>query len=282
MTNISMFEHQRIGFVFTNFNNAKFTQDAINSIQAFNNGLLRIVVVDNDSDHDDIVKLNLINDKYENVDIVFSKKNVGYFRGLNLGINYLRNNHPDINCMVVGNNDVLFPKNFYEAINKNKNILIKYPVISPNIITADGFHQNPHVIKKISKIRECVYDIYHFNYQLSKLIIKLANFTKPLSDRNDEEQHEVAQEIYSGYGACYILTPKFFQLFKELWAPTFLMYEEFFLSKQLSDKGCKIFYEPSISLTHLMHASTDKLPGRIKWKFSKESHEVYRKYIKIY
>ena len=69
-----MIENQKIGFVFTNFNNAKFTQDAIYSIQAFNNGLLRIVVVDNDSGHDDIVKLNVINDKYENVDIVFSKK----------------------------------------------------------------------------------------------------------------------------------------------------------------------------------------------------------------
>jgi hypothetical protein len=60
------------------------------------------------------------------------------------------------------------------------------------------------------------------------------------------------------------------------------MYEEFYLSKQLSDKGYKIFYEPSIRLTHLMQASTDKLPGKLKWKFSKESHAVYRKYIKIY
>jgi GT2 family glycosyltransferase len=276
-----MVKQQRLGFVFTNYNNAKFTKDAIDSIKAFNNGLFRIVVVDNDSDDKDIEELNLINAQYEYVDIVFSKENIGYFKGLNLGINYLRDSHPDINYIVAGNNDVLFPKDFYEAIQKNKNILIKYPVISPNIITADGFHQNPHVIQKISKIREFVYDVYHFNYLFAKLIIKLAKLTKSFTDRNDESQHEVAQEIYQGYGACYILTPKFFELFKELWAPTFLMYEEFFLSKQLSDKGYKIFYEPSIKLTHLMHATTDKLPGRLKWKFSKEAHKEYRKYIKV-
>lgn len=275
-----MIEKQKLGFVFTNYNNAKFTKDAIDSIQAFNNGLFRIVVVDNDSDHEDIEELKVINDKYENVDVIFSKENIGYFRGLNLGINYLRNNYLDINCVVAGNNDVLFPKDFYETIQINKNILSKYPVISPNIITADGFHQNPHVIKKISKIREFVYDVYHFNYLFARIIIKLAALTKSFTGRNDEAQHEVAQEIYQGYGACYILTPKFFELFKELWTPTFLMYEEFFLSKQLSDKGYKIFYEPSIKLTHLMHATTDKLPGKLKWKFSKEAHKEYRKYIK--
>lgn len=270
----------KIGFVFTNYNNAKFTKEAIDSIQIFNSGLFPIVVVDNDSDDKDIEELNLIKDKYENVDIVLSKTNIGYFKGLNLGINYLRNNHSDINCIVAGNNDVLFSKDFYEAILKNNNLLIKYPVISPNIITADGFHQNPHVIEKISKIREVLYDIYHLNYFFAKLIIKLSKLTKSFTDRNDEAQHNVAQEIYQGYGACYILTPKFFEMFQELWAPTFLLYEEYFLSKQLSDKGYKIIYEPSIKLTHLMHATTNKLPGKLKWKFSKEAHKEYRKYIK--
>ena len=60
------------------------------------------------------------------------------------------------------------------------------------------------------------------------------------------------------------------------------MYEEYFLSKQLLDKGFMTYYEPSIKLTHLMHATTDKLPGKLKWKFSKKSHKEYRKYVKVF
>jgi GT2 family glycosyltransferase len=67
-----------------------------------------------------------------------------------------------------------------------------------------------------------------------------------------------------------------------LWAPTFLMYEEFFLSKQLADKGYKIFYEPSIKVIHLTHATTNNLPSKTKWLIARDSHKIYRKYVKIF
>ena len=118
-------------------------------------------------------------------------------------------------------------------------------------------------------------------YYLSLFITVVARLTSSFTDRSDEKQFDTAQEIYQGYGAMYILGPCFFKNFQSLWSPTFLMYEEFFLSKQLMDKGFKIYYEPTISLTHLMHASTDNLPGKVKWRFSKLAHAEYRKYIKV-
>jgi len=272
----------RLGFVFTNYNNSGYTENAIKSIVNYNRGkLFKIIVVDNLSDKEDVINLQRIEKENSKVSVIYSDVNLGYFKGLNLGINYLRSNFKEIDYMIVGNNDVLFPENFYTSLLNNKNKLDKYPVISPNIITADGFHQNPHVINKIGKIREIIYDIYHLNYFFAKGIVRLAKLTHFFTDRKDEEQHEIAQEIHQGYGAMYILSPKFFQLFENLWSPTFLMYEEYFLSKQLSDKGYNVFYEPSIHLTHLMHATTDKLPGKLKWKYSKASHREYRKYVKV-
>lgn len=274
--------NEKIGFVFTNFNNANYTINAIKSLQnEINEGHAQIVIVDNNSDQKDILKLKCFVEKYLDVEIILSKENVGYFKGLNIGIRYLRQNYPQINCMIVGNNDVLFPSNFYKSILNKKNVILKYPVVSPDIVTSDGFHQNPHVVEGISKFREFLYDLYHLNYNFARLIIKLAKVTHRFTRRKDEDNYEKSGEIYQGYGACYILTPKFFEFFEELHSPTFLMYEEYFLSRQLSEKGFKIYYEPSISITHLMHASTDKLPGRLKWKFSKQSHKEYRRYIKI-
>ncbi len=273
--------NDKLGFVCTNYNNADFTINAIHSLQEFGNVNIHIVVVDNNSEISDVNKLKSALEKYSNVEIICSKSNVGYFKGLNLGIRHIRENNDEINCIVIGNNDVLFPKDFYHSIFNKKELLLKYPVISPDIVTADGFHQNPHVIEKISALRELFYDLYHLNYNLAKIILKLAKVTKHFSSRGDEDRYEEGGEIYQGYGACYILTPKFFDLFDDLLSPTFLMYEEFFLAKQLNQKGYKVFYEPSISVKHLMHASTDKLPGKLKWKFSKESHKEYRKNVKI-
>jgi GT2 family glycosyltransferase len=274
--------NDKLGFVFTNFNNADYTIKAIQSLQEDpNREKFYIVVVDNNSEENDTEILKSFAENNLNVEIIYSAVNVGYFKGLNIGIKYIKNNFADVQCLVVGNNDVLFPKNFYNSIFENKELILKYPVISPDIITSDGFHQNPHVIEKVSKIRELFYDLYHSNYTIAKLVIKLAKLTHKVTRRKDEDRYEVSGEIYQGYGACYILTPKFFDLFEELYSPTFLMYEEYFLSKQLSDKSYKVFYEPSIVVTHLMHASTDKLPGKLKWEFSKQSHMEYRKHVKI-
>lgn len=271
----------KIGFVFTNFNNADFTINAIKSLQK-NIDNYSIVIVDNFSNTKDNEKLKSIEKQIKNVKIIFNDANVGYFKGLNIGINYLQQYESQINCMVVGNNDVLFPNDFYQRLLQNKNLFSRYPVISPDIVTSDGFHQNPHVIEKISKIREFIYDLYHSNYLIAKLILILAKLTKRYSSRGDEKHFQIAREIYQGYGACYILTPLFFEKFNQLDSPTFLMYEEYFLSLQLKNKGFKIYYEPSISLKHLMHATTNKLPGKLKWQFSRESHKLHRKTNKIF
>src|ERR1700676_135036 len=104
-----------------------------------------------------------------------------------------------------------------------------HPVICPDIVTLDGIHQNPHVIERISRIRELVYDIYYSYYYVALLIRRLASLTARFTDRTDETEWSVRRLIYQGHGACYVLGPAFFRNCAELWAPTFLMGEEFFL-----------------------------------------------------
>jgi len=45
-------------------------------------------------------------------------------------------------------------------------------------------------------------------------------------------------------------------------APTNLNGEEFFLSKQLSDKGMQTWYDPAIKLTHCYHGSLQNAPSQ--------------------
>lgn len=270
-----------ICFIATNFNNSEYSRLYIESIEKLGLNRFHIILVDNDSDKEDLESLKKLSDN-PNVTVIYNDKNSGYFPGLNIGIDFVRENFTDVSYYVIGNNDIIFDLDFEEQLSSKGRVLSKYPVVSPNISTMDGLHQNPHVIARISKIREVVYDVYHFNYHLAKLIVWLAKVTHRFTDRKDELQYNVGQEIYQGYGACYILTPKFFELFDRLWSPTFLMYEEFFLAKQLEEKGYKTYYEPGIHVLHHCHASTGRLPGKFRWEISKNAHKEYRKYVKIF
>lgn len=273
----------KTGFVFTNYNNSHYTRQVIHSISLNNNfNDSYIVIVDNNSELPDVELLKTIKQDYPSVHLILNENNLGYFKGLNVGIEYIKKNYDDINHLVIGNNDLVFPIDFIEKLYADTTIFDKFAVISPDLITLDGVHQNPHVIKKISKIRELIYDVYYSNYYISIIIGYLAKFTKRFTSRSDARQHETAQTIYQGYGACYILGPLFFEHFDLLWAPTFLMGEEFFLSKQLERNELKIYYEPTIKVNHHDHATVDKLPSKKFWEISRASHKVYRNYVNVF
>ena len=272
----------KIGFIFTNYNNTQYTEGAILSILEADANDAPVIVVDNASEPEYVKALKVLESAHCNLKVIYNKENMGYFRGLNIGIKYAKESFNKVVYWVVGNNDLVFPENICSSILGCQKILDKYPVVSPSIVTIDGVPQNPHVISKISKFREFIYDLYHLNYYLAGIIKKTASITHRFTDRSDELQHDIAQEIYQGYGACYILTPVFFQNFKELWSPTFLMYEEYFLSKQLEEKGFKTYYEPSIKIQHHWHAATNQLPSRFRWELCREAHRKYRKYVKVW
>jgi GT2 family glycosyltransferase len=272
----------KIGYVCTNYNNSAYTREAVCSLLRDGGDEYRIVVVDNNSDAKNVDALKSVACEFQHVALILHKENVGYFRGLNLGIRHLRANQPDIQIMVVGNNDLVFPADFAETIRRNLSTLEKSAVVSPDIITLDGVHQNPHVINKVSKFREFIYNLYYTNYYLAIVIRKLAKLTRSFTDRPDETQHDVAQEIYQGYGACYVLGPVFFRHFEELWAPTFLMHEEYFLSKQLSDKGLSVYYQPSIKVLHHCHGAMKAIAGRKAWEAARRAQKIYRQHVKIF
>lgn len=272
-----------LGFVFTNFNNTSLTIQAVKSIRE-NAGEsdYNIVVVDNCSSEDEVKLLQEIDGVYNNVHVVYNADNVGYFKGLNIGVNLLREKEEDFDYIVIGNNDLVFSSSFFTKLNNSAEQLNDYPVISPNIITLDGVHQNPHVIGDISRFREIVWDLYFSSYWLSVLISYVAEKGRRFLERKDYQSSDSPMLISQGYGACYILTKKFFKHFDKLWSPNFLMGEEFFLSKQLESQGFRFYYYPEITVQHHDHATVSLIPSKKLWLYSREYHKVYRKFISPY
>lgn len=270
----------KYAYVCTNYNNAHHTREAVRTINA---GVLppaRIVVVDNQSEAEDVAELREIAGEHENVDLVLNHENVGYFPGLNVGIDRVRSCDESITTMVVGNNDLEFPPQFGAQLVDVVADAGERPVISPYIATLDGTPQNPHVVAGVSRMRELMYDLYYANYHLARLIKAAAHRTRAISDRRDETGHATPGYIYQGHGSCYILTARFFEEFEELWAPSFMMGEEFFLSRQLSERGYMTYYDPRARISHRCNGAIEKVPAPRMWALARDAHRVYRRYVK--
>ena len=272
----------KLGIVVTNYNNSDLTKVMVDSIRNYCGDDSEIVIVDNCSEEIEINKLKKIQYSFSKINCIFNEENKGYFRGLIDGIKYFNSKKEKYEAIIIGNNDLEFSPEFFINLEKSASYLNMHPVICPNIITLDGVRQNPHVTKPISKFRLFVWDLYYSNFLLSKIIGIFARTFRAFAGRGDEQAHLNEGLIYEGYGACYILTSRFFEEFDELWAPTFLMGEEFFLAKQIQQIGARPYYGPHIVVKHRDHASVSALPSRQFWEISRTSHQIYLEYAAKY
>lgn len=272
----------KLAYVCTNYNNSAFTVAAVASLMKNKGHDLRVFVVDNASRSEEVEILHQLARENLIVRVIANPDNVGYFAGLNLGLKAARAEDPEAGWIVVGNNDIEFLADFCDRLERLQDEYCHYSVVSPDVVTLDGHHQNPHVISGISTVREIFYDLYYSNYYLGLLIYKAAKMVPRATRRGDEDQWQIARPIYQGHGSCYLLTPKFFAQFSELWTPTFMMSEEVFLSLQLKKVGEQVFYSPAISITHHWHGSLQDVPSKRRWVMARDAHREYRKYVKVF
>ena len=276
-------ESLELAFVLVNYNGCELTIKAVDSI--LRNGSSQyatVVVVDNSSNDSDVETLRLSLGSLERVKLIENNENLGYFPALNVGLEYLATQPTKFFAVVVGNNDLEFPPDFYETVSSSRHLFAENPVVSPNIISVDGIHQNPLVKSRITRTRILIWEVFYSNYYLAMLMLFVAQRTRKFTLRNDNNFHDESGYISQGYGACYILTGLFFSEYRRLWDPVFLMLEEFFLSMQLEAKNYRIYYEPSIVVRHVDHASVSRLPSRALWSFTRSSYRLYRRFINPY
>jgi GT2 family glycosyltransferase len=272
----------RIGYVCTNYNNSAFTRKAVASLYAGSRPPdVSVAIVDNASSAGEVAALLELKDEFPEVQLVLSPRNVGYFPGLNLGIAQLRTREPGLDHIVVGNNDLVFPRDFVQRVQEQTVTFSKWAVVAPDLLASDGQHQNPYVLHPISRARRVVWDVYYQWYPLAYLIRFAARITRRLTARQEtlpgHELYRTAGPIILGLGACYVLGPLFFRNFERLYAPTFLMNEEFFLCEQLATIGQSVYYEPALLVHHHGAATTGDVPSRSLWAMARDSHRMCKR-----
>jgi len=264
-------------FITVNYNNTKVTLEYIQSI--FNlkgNRDYKIIIIDNNSE---VAKFNNLKNRIEGnkkITLIRNKCNIGYFPGLNVGIKYIKNTKNSL--LIIGNNDLKFKNDFLIKlgnINYNRNVY----VIAPNVITLDGFHENPHFLNKISTIKKIYFSLYFSNYYTAKLLGIISTLRKNMYLMKRGYRYNCNNEIYiySGIGACYILTENFFKIYKDLDDDVFLYGEEQLLASQVEKGNGKILYNPSVIVYHKEKSSTSSIPSKKAYKIGQKSYKIYSK-----
>jgi GT2 family glycosyltransferase len=274
-----MSDHRTIYFVCVNYNNSKCTVALLDSLARLEKkSAYRVcaIVVDNASTDSSFQELQSCIDDYVDTRLVRSEVNLGYFGGLNLGLAQIPEGNQDF--VVIGNNDLEFSKTFFSnllARTYEDDIL----VVAPNVITADGYHQNPHCPTRVSKFRRFLYDVYFTHFWFARLLTIASYQIKRLNGGRQNPRADQEQVVHMGIGACYVLTAAFFKHFKKLDDSVFLYGEEALLAGQVAAANGRTLYDPKLVVRHVESATLSKLPSRKVYGFAKESYPRYRQYL---
>ncbi len=127
-----------IGIVILNYSTFKLTTELVESLQNQTiSNQLSIVVVDNFSDNNSFEKLKPLENKFDNVKVIKTDKNIGYARGNNFGIQYIESYYK-VDYIAIINNDVILTNDCFEILAKRYMELDNPAIIAPVMINPSG------------------------------------------------------------------------------------------------------------------------------------------------
>lgn len=216
-----MLNECRLSIITVNYNGLKDTCELIDSIP-FNNDT-EVIVVDNASKEDEA---NIISERFPQVKVIRSDKNLGFAGGNNLGIKEAKGDY-----ILLINNDTYFKESNIDSLIKRLESSDKIGIVCPKLRFAWG--NNP---------------------------IQFAGYT-PLSSvtlRNkaigfgeeDKGQYETAHSTPYAHGAAMLIKREAIEKVCLMPECFFLYYEEIDWSMMFTRAGYEIWYDPCCTVYH--------------------------------
>lgn len=204
---------------------------------------------------------------YKPVYVVHSSENLGFARGNNLGVEFLRRNC-ECEYLLFSNDDLVFEEEFsldtlIDILKRDSSV----GAIGPAVIGLDGKHQSPHR-RIVSAYRQIGWHVFS---RLRK--------SKRESKGNSSFYAPEEGFCYWVSGAFFLMRTSDFTKIHGFDPDTFLYCEEPIIAEKLHGIGKSMYYCPKIRVIHQEGATTKSVAtnSRIK-KWIVESNCIY--YIK--
>lgn len=241
-----------LGIVILNYLNWKDTIELIDSLRKQTIEDYYVVIVDNASSNSSSKNLHQRYDQNTNYKIIDSKENIGFARGNNLGISYLKT-EKNIKKILVMNNDIIFTDKFY----LEKLMSIEYDsdvgAVGTQIIGADGINQNPIVGVKVGWLASTLSFLANPLPPSIKVRIKqIINKKNPDADRElfHKNKEEVIERDFFLHNSVILFTENYLKKFDGFYPGTFLFFEENILAILFQKFGLKFHYASKLSIYH--------------------------------
>ena len=215
-----MIINSKVAVIIVNWKKYDITSSCIESILNSSNSNFKIILIDNESDNKKVKKF-----KYRNeIKIIQNKKNEGFSKANNIGIDYALKNNYDYTILI--NNDTIVDKNLIEVLLKtaqSKN----FSVVQPLILKYNG----EEIWNAGGRIN------YFFgNFITRKKVVNSLN-----------SSHELIEWLT---GCCCLFKTKIFKEIGKLDESFFAYYEDVDFSLRLKKHGYEIGFT---SKTHVYH-----------------------------
>lgn len=253
---------KKIVYLILHYRAVADTTECIESILRLKkeNIIQKIVVVDNGSADGSYEKLLQIFKENNDVVILHSQYNLGFAKGNNIGFQYAKKNL-GADFIVQLNNDTLIQQENFNEIIISKFNDNHYWILGPDIVTADGYHQNPVLDRKwtIKKLRQERLKkrirILLFFLHLDRIVLHLQKSKNEIYQKTKLEQ-DIKDTML--HGACLIFSRYYIQQFDGMDSRTFLYMEEDILRLYANHYNYLMMYSGDLEIYHKEDISTKK------------------------
>lgn len=248
-----------------------------------------IIIVDNGSNNGSYEQLvDEYNDE-KKVTLIKNSENLGFARGNNVGLNYIKNNL-NVDFVIMINNDLYITQpDFFEVIENifnRTNFTLLGPDETNNI---PGVHNNPQKVTIVSR-KDVVKQLrsISFDEKLCKLHLnKVVAAKNKLLNRLNNKQLDYTMEQFDIKlsGGCFIFSSLFLKDYGMLFSKTFIYGEEDILHWMLTRDNKTIVYSPKLHVFHNEKVSTKTIMNSnykralFYYKNKKESLKAFLEFI---
>lgn len=212
-----------VSIITINYNGYKDTCELIDSLHRFEDDPYEIIVIDNASINNDA---ELLKNKYPDITVIASDKNLGFAGGNNLGLSQANGEY------------ILFI---------NNDITIDQPILRKMI---QRMESSPKIGAISSKIKyEYKQDTIQYAGYMPMHPVRISNHIIGYNQK-DKGQYDEAHATAFLHGACMLTSRKVLEKAGLMTDIYFLFYEELDWSLQLQNAGYETWYEPTVYVLH--------------------------------